>query len=251
MDCIVGMRLMEPQSVDVIVTSPPYNIGIEYGTYHDDKPRNDYLNWMELVAKESKRILKEDGSFFLNIGGTLKDPWIPIDVAERFQRHYILQNTIHWIKAISIPGVATVGHFKPINSRRYHFDCHEYIWHFTKFGDVQLNKVDIGVPYQDKSNIERWKGSNGVDKRDRGNVWFIPYETINKARPHPSPFPQELPDMCIRDHGIKPNMVVLDPFMGIGTTGVACQNLGVNFIGFEIDTGYIQIANKFLGEVPF
>jgi site-specific DNA-methyltransferase (adenine-specific) len=56
--------------------------------------------------------------------------------------------------------------------------------------------------------------------------------------------------MCISDHGIKPNMVVLDPFMGIGTTGVACQNLGVNFIGFEIDTGYIQIANKFLGDAP-
>jgi site-specific DNA-methyltransferase (adenine-specific) len=254
-NCIEGMELMDQKSVDVIVTSPPYNLGIEYNTYQDDKPRIDYLDWMETVAKESKHILKDNGSFFLNVGGSLKDPWIPIDVAERFRRHFTLQNTIHWIKSIAIPkedaGVSTnlkediaVGHYKPINSQRFHHDCHEYIWHFTKNGDVELNKVAIGVPYQDKTNINRWKGTNGSDRRDRGNTWFIPYETIRESRPHPSTFPEKLPEMCIKDHGINKVKLVLDPFMGIGTTAIVCKRLGVNFIGFDIDPHYIEIANE-------
>jgi site-specific DNA-methyltransferase (adenine-specific) len=258
LDCIEGMQLMDQKSVDVIVTSPPYNLGIEYNTYQDDKPRVDYLDWMENVAKESKRVLKDNGSFFLNVGGSLKDPWIPIDVAERFRRHFTLQNTIHWIKSIAIPkedaGVSTnlkediaVGHYKPINSQRFHHDCHEYIWHFTKNGDVELSKVAIGVPYQDKTNINRWKGTNGSDRRDRGNTWFIPYETIRESRPHPSTFPEQLPQMCIKDHGINKVKLVLDPFMGIGTTALACKKLGVDFIGFDIDPHYIEIATERLG----
>ena len=255
MDCLKGLDLMDPRSVDVIVTSPPYNLGIEYNTYQDDKPRIEYLNWMEKVAIESKRILKDNGSFFLNVGGSLKDPWIPIDVANRFRRHYVLQNTIHWIKSIAIlkedVGIdvniredIAVGHYKPINSRHYHHDCHEYIWHFTKNGDVDLDKVSIGVPYQDKTNIIRWKSTNGSDKRDRGNTWFIPYETIRESRPHPSVFPVKLPEMCIKDHGIQNTRLVLDPFMGIGTTAIACLNLRIDFIGFEIDKNYIEIADE-------
>jgi site-specific DNA-methyltransferase (adenine-specific) len=258
LDCIEGMQLMDQKTVDVIVTSPPYNLGIEYNTYQDDKPRVDYLDWMETIAKEAKRVLKDDGSFFLNVGGSLKDPWIPIDVAERFRRHFILQNTVHWIKSIAIPkedaGVSTnlkediaVGHYKPINSQRFHHDCHEYIWHFTKNGDVELSKVTIGVPYQDKTNINRWKGTNGSDRRDRGNTWFIPYETIRESRPHPSTFPEKLPEMCIKDHGIDKVNLVLDPFMGIGSTALACKKLGVDFIGFDIDLHYIEIANERLG----
>lgn len=254
-DCIKGFELLESGSVDVIVTSPPYNIGIDYNTYEDDKPRIEYLDWMETVAKESKRVLKDKGSFFLNVGGTLKDPWIPIDVANRFRRHFVLQNTIHWIKSIAIlkedtgpssniRGDIAVGHYKPINSRRYHHDCHEYVWHFTKNGDVDLDKISIGVPYQDKTNINRWKSTNGSDKRDRGNTWFIPYETIRESRPHPSTFPEGLPEMCIKDQGISNVKLVLDPFMGIGTTAITCIKLGVNFIGFEIDKQYIEIANE-------
>ena len=66
--CIDGMRSMDQKCVDVIVTSPPYNLGIEYNTYRDDKPRVEYLDWIESVAIESKRVLKDNGSFFLNVG---------------------------------------------------------------------------------------------------------------------------------------------------------------------------------------
>ncbi len=252
MDCLKGMKLLDAKSIDVIVTSPPYNIGIQYHSYDDKKPREEYLSWISDVAIECKRILKDDGSFFLNVGGTLKDPWIPMDIAYRLKEEFKLQNMIHWINSIAIPledvgnyphitGDIAVGHYKPINSKRYHHDCHEFIFHFTKHGDVPLDKMSIGVAYQDKSNIERWKSAK-IDKRDRGNTWFIPYKTIKTKRPHPTSFPVKLPTMCIKDHGISKTKKVLDPFMGIGSTAVACIRLDIDYIGFEIDPIYIQEA---------
>ena len=252
MDCLAGMRLLDPKSVDVIVTSPPYNIGILYNTYSDKQPEEQYLNWIYDVAKECKRVLAEDGSFFLNVGGTLKNPLLPLEIAVKLKDLFKLQNMIHWINSIAIPfedvgnynklkGDIAVGHYKPINSNRYHHDCHEFIFHFTKKGTVQLDKLAIGVAYQDKSNIHRWKSSKS-DLRDRGNTWFIPYKTINSARPHPSVFPEKLPMMCIRDHGLDKVRLVMDPFMGSGSTAVACTKLKVDFIGFEIDPEYIEEA---------
>jgi site-specific DNA-methyltransferase (adenine-specific) len=77
-DCITGMRAhLQDKSVDVIVTSPPYNIGVDYGNggYNDSKPESEYLAWIERVGIEIKRVLKDDGSFFLNIGSTPTNPW--------------------------------------------------------------------------------------------------------------------------------------------------------------------------------
>jgi len=254
MDCLEGMNLMEKSSVDVIVTSPPYNIGKPYGNYNDRMPRRKYLRWIEKVALACKRVMKDDASFFLNVGGTLGDPWIPMDIAQGLRKHFVLQNVIIWVKSIAIPkedvgkyphirGDIAVGHYKPVSSRRYHHNCFEYIFHFTKHGKVELDKLAVGVPYQDKSNIGRWKSAK-ADLRDRGNVWFIPYETIKESRPHPSVFPVKLPEMCIKDHGLHKVDLVLDPFMGIGTTAVACIRLGVDWIGFEIDPEYVKIAER-------
>jgi site-specific DNA-methyltransferase (adenine-specific) len=241
--------------MDVIVTSPPYNLSKEYGTYRDKKERNEYLNWLYEIAKLSYSVLRDNGSFFLNIGGTPSDQMLPFEVVYKFKEAgYELQNTIHWIKSISVEkedmgkhnGIRdgySIGHFKPIVSERFLTDLQEYIIHFTKEGDVKLNKRAIGVPYQDKTNIGRWKSAT-VDKRDRGNVWFIPYATIQEGRPHPAVFPEKLPYLCIKLHGVKPNMIVYDPFMGIGTTALACIRLGVNYLGTEIDSEYVKVANE-------
>jgi site-specific DNA-methyltransferase (adenine-specific) len=243
----------EDVRIDVIVTSPPYNINKEYSSYKDNKEREGYLNWLYQIAKLSYLILKDNGSFFLNIGGTHSDPMLPFDVVKKFKEAgYKLQNTIHWIKSISIEkedvGKSngkrhdySVGHFKPIISERYLTDLQEYIFHLTKEGNVKVNKRAIGVPYQDKTNIGRWKSAI-EDKRDRGNVWFIPYPTINEERPHPAVFPEKLPYLCIKMHGIRKDMIVYDPFMGIGTTALACIRLEVNYLGTDIDTEYIKVA---------
>lgn len=252
-DCISGMREnLKEQSVDVVVTSPPYNIGKRYTKHRDNLPREKYLQWMEDVGKEVKRILKNDGSFFLNIGNTPSDQWIAWDVARVLRNQFALQNVIHWVKSIAIEkkdvgkypniiGDIAVGHFKPILSKRFLNDCQEYVFHFTKSGNTQLHKLAIGVPYQDKTNIGRWKGAR-KDKRDRGNTWFVPYETIKSKnqRPHPATFPVKLPEMCIKLHGLGKNMLVVDPFLGIGSSALAANRLGLSFVGFEIDRFYMD-----------
>ncbi len=258
-DCIEGMRqYLDDGEVDVVVTSPPYNIGKNYNVYNDRLPREQYLDWMERVAIEIKRVLADDGSFFLNIGYTNTDPWIAWDVANRIRKHFVLQNVIQWIKSVaiskehikwdpSVPSDVALGHYRPITSKRYLSIMHEYVFHFTKHGDVELNKLAIGVPYQHKSNVWRWKSNKGVDKRDRGNVWFIPYKTVqsnHKERPHPATFPPELPEMCIKLHGVERTNLVLDPFMGIGNTAIAAIRLGVNYIGFDIDPYYVSVAEE-------
>ena len=207
-DCITFMRHQEEGVFDVIVTSPPYNIDKDYGKYNDNRTREEYLDWMEMVARESFRALKNGGSFFLNVGGKPSDPWLPVDVASRFRNIYILQNVIHWIKHISIPryfqdasngghGDVAYGQFMAINSSNYRNQGLEYIFHFSKSGRNELDKLAIGVPYQDKSNARRWNRKE--DLRDRGNVWYIPYDTkVGQARNHmlqPAEFPTELTKM--------------------------------------------------------
>lgn len=241
-DCLSGLRKLDAASVDVVVTSPPYNIGIAYKSYDDRRPRSEYLSWLTEIGHELARVMKAGGSFFLNVGGTGSDPWIVMDVANAFRDIFVLQNHIVWVKSVSV-GDDTVGHFKPISSRRFLNNNHEAIFHFTKTGSVEVDRLAVGVPYKDKSNIGRWQHAK-VDRRCAGNTWFIPYQTVrSKAQKfdHPAGFPVALPERCIRLHGAK-DAVVLDPFMGAGTTLVAAQRLGLAAIGFELDETYAQAA---------
>src|SRR5690606_15585742 len=178
------------------------------------------------------------------------DPWTALDVAQAARGHLQLQNTIHWVKSIAIDKLTggkpdvTVGHYKPINSPRFLNDCHEFVFHFTPQGRTPLDRTAIGVPYQDASNIARWRA--GADnRRCRGNTWFIPYETIqsrDKDRPHPASFPPRVPEQCIRLHGVSRAGLVLDPFMGLGSTAIAAVKLGVDFVGVEMDEYYLREA---------
>lgn len=260
-DCFQGMRELEAESVSLIVTSPPYNLGINYHSYDDSISRDAYLDWIDTWAQLAVAVLAEDGSLFLNVGSSPKDPFIGMDVARRVSRHMLLQNTIHWIKSISIdhpagngiecnPEPVSYGHFKPIQSPRFLNDCHEFIFHFTRTGCVPIDRKAIGVPYTHKSNITRWK-SAGEDRRCRGNAWFIPYKTIwsrERQRPHPASFPEELVEKCIRLQGISRIRQVLDPFSGIGTTPLVCARFGLNCIGYEIDPEYYAVGRDRLDE---
>jgi site-specific DNA-methyltransferase (adenine-specific) len=261
------MSAMGAGSIDVMVTSPPYNIGVPYGRYDDSGSREDYLTWTCEWASQAHRVLSDNGSLFLNLGGKPSDPYGPFEVVMRLRQDcgFHLQNVIHWIKSIVIEetltgpaghnGRATKyvarGHYKPVNSDRYLNSCQEYIFHITKTGLVALDRLSIGVPYQDKSNVSRWS-SAAADKRCRGNTWFIPYDTIrNRAlqRPHPATFPLRLPEMCIRLHGLDRTNTVLDPFMGIGSTAIASVRLGKSVIGYELDPEYFNVSAARMEEV--
>jgi site-specific DNA-methyltransferase (adenine-specific) len=276
-DCLKGMSRLPDESVDLVVTSPPYNLGINYGEYLDRQDRLSYLNWCREWAAQIRRVIKSNGSFFLNVGAAPSNPMLPHEIVMAFRELFVVQNTIHWVKSIAIEdrgsrrpvgdatrgqqtrqrsasrreaarAIRSFGHFKPISSKRFLNDCHEYIFHFTKTGRVELDRLAIGVPYQDKSNIARWRHTRGSDLRCRGNTWFIPYETIqnrDKERPHPATFPVQLAQWCIKLHGVSRIQTMLDPFLGIGNSAVAAQRCGVKkFIGFEIDEAYLAEARR-------
>jgi site-specific DNA-methyltransferase (adenine-specific) len=257
-DCIKGMSRLTNESVDLVVTSPPYNLGIGYSQYSDRRDRQSYLNWCARWAAQVQRILRSNGSFFLNVGSAPSNPMLPHQIVIELTSAsggFFLQNTIHWIKSIAVEDrevdLKSHGHFKPINSKRFLNDCHEWVFHFTKTGRVELDRLAIGVPYQDKSNIARWSHTRGSDLRCRGNTWFIPYETIQsreKERPHPATFPVQLAQWCVKLHGVSRVRTMLDPFLGIGNSAVAAQRCGVKrFIGFEIDEAYLTEAKRRIG----
>jgi site-specific DNA-methyltransferase (adenine-specific) len=256
-DSVEILAELEPATIGVVVTSPPYNLGIKYRTYKDDLPRREYLNWTDRWIRAVSRALAPQGSLFLNVGAKPTDPWIALEVAQVARRRLKLQNTIHWVKSIAIDREAAgstskverdlaVGHYKPINSDRFVNDCHEYIFHFSPAGRTRLDRKAVGVPYQDPSNITRWaRAGEGV--RCRGNTWFIPYETIQsreKDRPHPASFPPKVPEQCVRLHGLDRAGLMLDPFLGLGSSAIAAARLGVNFVGIELDEYYLREAVK-------
>ena len=92
---------MPEASVDVVVTSPPYNLGIAYGRYQDTKAEVEYLDWMEKVSLALRRVMRADASFFLNIAGSSKQPWLPFELIVRLRRHFVLQNHVIWVKSIA------------------------------------------------------------------------------------------------------------------------------------------------------
>jgi site-specific DNA-methyltransferase (adenine-specific) len=254
-DCVKGMSRLPSEHVDLVVTSPPYNLGVRYSKFSDRQDRRSYLLWCRQWAAEVRRILKPSSSFFLNIGSALSNPMLPHEIVIELTSAsggFVLQNTIHWIKSITIQDregdLQSHGHFKPISSPRFLNDCHEYIFHFTKTGRVEIDRLALGVPYQDKSNIARWRHTRGSDLRCRGNTWFIPYETIQsraKERPHPATFPVKLAEWCIKLHGASRVHTMLDPFLGIGNSAIAAKRRGVKrFIGFEIDETYLAEAKR-------
>ncbi len=257
-DSVAGLpRRLAPGSVDVLVTSPPYNLGVEYAAYDDARPREEYLDWIGRLAASVRTVLAPSGSFFLNVGGPPRDPRLPWEISARVEGQLVLQNVIHWVKSIAIDRSAvgsshrlardlTVGHYKPIQSDRYLHGAHEYIFHYTHRGDVPLDRLAVGVPYQDTSNVARWRRASG-GLRCRGNTWFLPYATIRRRRtdrPHPATFPPELPDRCFRLHGLSRIRLAADPFVGIGSSAVAAARLGLPFVGFDVAEEYLAEAAR-------
>lgn len=216
-DCRVWMQEQKPGSIRCVITSPPYNLGVAYAAYQDTQPRADYLKWLDEVFADVKRVLHDDGHFFLNVGYSNVDPWVDFEVAAVGRRHFALQNRITWVKSITIDG-DTFGHFKPVNSPRFLNATNELVFHFTKTGTAAVDRRAVGVPYMWKSNLNKrgrirgrlaklygyrnWRDFDEratrsererldaelqlrvdrlgriEDRRCRGNTWFVPYDTI-------------------------------------------------------------------------
>lgn len=244
-----GIGTENTGTIDIICTSPPYNLKVNYGRYNDDRPRDAYLRWMNEILDELHSVLKRHGSFFLNLGASCRDPWIATDVAVLAREYFTLQNQIIWTKHLTV-GETGIGHVKPINSRRYLNHTFEHLFHFTHQGDVPLDRLAIGVPYTDKSNLNRGSRGKHGDVHCRGNTWYLPYDTVQSREEkggHPAIYPVKLAEWCLKLHGLREGLRVLDPFAGTGTTAVACRNLGVAGLHLELDEAFLPRIRARLG----
>lgn len=212
------------RSVDIIITSPPY------------KDCDGYTHEMMLeVLEHCYRVLKKEGLIFLNFGHLAEDKLRPFKVAFLMEKAgFQINETFVWIK----------NHYKPIQGRRRVNNLTEFVFLGYKEKMPVLDRLSIGVPYADKSNAKRFAGGN--DLKCRGNVWYIPYDTIQKKEQklHNDRFPLQLPLNCLRLANLKPGSIVLDPFAGSGTTLLAAKQLGIDYIGMEKDYEHFETSKE-------
>ncbi len=215
-------------SVDVIVTSPPYNRGKRYHPlYSDLLPETEYRGLLLRIFRECHRVLAPEGAFFLNIGDAAGDQGKSERVVGWAQEAgFVRVQTLVWVKSL-----LGKGHFTPSGRGRSFSNLFEYVFLLAKGRRPRLDVKAVGIPYADKSNIGRY---SEVDLRDAGNVWFVPYNETTGARVkkgHEAPFPVELPWRALRC--VPRAARALDPFAGTGATLRACEALGMEGVGYE------------------
>tara|TARA_B100001250_G_scaffold312761_1_gene274778 strand:- start:87 stop:770 length:684 start_codon:yes stop_codon:yes gene_type:complete len=221
-DCLEVMKELPENSIDLIITSPPYE-DISGAGYKADKKDilflKLYSEYIDKVFFEYKRLLKKNGQLFFNIKSktaqkTLRTPhWL--EFTNAFQQ-LDFKSYIIWKYAGSFDST----------SARFHLD-YEIIYHLSNGNEIYLNK------------------NCGIDD-PLTSVWYVPHNISKKERVHPTQMPIGLADRILKIAS-KENDVVLDNFMGSGTTGVACKNHNINFIGIELNETYFEIAKERIG----
>jgi adenine-specific DNA-methyltransferase len=242
-DCVEGMRDLPPGVIDLTVTSPPYNIGKEYEA---PLPLPAYLDWSERWIKSVHRVTRFNGSFWLNLGyvdieGRARAVPLPYLIWDRVP-FYLIQEIIWHYGA----GVAAKQAFSPRNEK--------FLWYVKSqdsytFNLDEIRDPDVKYPNQKKNGKLKCNplGKNPTD------VWSLPKVTSGSNRSskerteHPAQFPVAVIERIIRASS-NPGDVILDPFMGSGTTALVASKLGRRVIGFELSSRYLEIAARRLEE---
>ncbi|GAB6102288.1 site-specific DNA-methyltransferase [Thermococcus atlanticus] len=227
------LRHIPDQSVHLMVTSPPYNVGKEYD---EDLTLEEYLDFIEEVMREVYRVLVWGGRVCFNVANLGRKPYIPLHayLIERFERiGFLMRGEIIWDKGEAVSGSSTAwgSWMSPVNPVLR--DQHEYI--------IVLSKKSLR-----REKPKEREAVSTIAKEEfleyTRSVWKFPPESAKRVG-HPAPFPEELPYRCIQLYTFKGD-VVLDPFVGAGTTCVAAARTGRHFIGIEINPEYAKIAKK-------
>ena len=235
-DGILETEAIENNSIDLIVTSPPYNVDIKYETYDDRIPYDKYLEFSEKWLKKCYSLTKDDGRLCLNI---------PLDKNKGGQQSVCADLTTI-AKKVGWKYHATIIWNEQNISRRTAWGS----W-LSASAPFVIAPVEVIVVLYKK----RWKKTSGSRKSDilrdeflewTNAVWNFSGESKNRVG-HPSPFPVELPKRCIKLFSFVGD-VVLDPFLGSGTTLIACLETARKGIGVEIDSNYCKLAVKRLKE---
>ena len=277
MDCLEGLKLLDDNSIDCCVTSPPYYGLRDYGVDGQiglENTLEEYIKNLVIVFREVKRVLKDEGTLWLNLGdsyaGSGKVPaslkpkdliGVPWRVAFALQENgWYLRQDIIWHKPNAMPESVkdrpTKAHeyiFLFSKSKHYYYD-YEAIKEPCVNGDPNPPKGSKGVlgnmhqgrRKQDLVGKPQYTGFNARYKpreyRNKRSVWTIPTKPFKEA--HFATFPEKLIEPCILA-GCPVGGIVLDPFMGSGTTAQVALELQRNFVGFELNPKYIEIAGKY------
>jgi site-specific DNA-methyltransferase (adenine-specific) len=223
------MSEIPDNSIHLMVTSPPYNVGKEYD---EDMTILEYLAWLERVWMEVFRLLVPGGRACINIANLGRKPYIPLHVwitESMLRLGFLMRGEIIWNKAASASPSTAWGSWRSASNPTLR-DVHEYILVFSKSAFKRQN------PQQRESTI-----SNEEFLEFTKSVWTFPAEPARKIG-HPAPFPVELPYRLIQLYSFK-NDVVLDPFMGSGQTAIAALKASRHYIGYELNPEYVNLAN--------
>ncbi len=242
MDCLEGMKLLDDRSVDLVVTSPPYNIDLgnnkynknPYNLYNDNREHHDYIEWLRKIFTLTYEKLKSGGRVCINIGDG-KNGAVPThsDIIQMMCNiGYIPMTTIIWNKN-TISNRASFGSYLSPSCPSFPRGF-EFILVFAKENKKLQYKGETDLT---KEEFVEW--TNGL--------WTFAPEKRQKQFGHPAMFPEELPKRLIKMFSWKSALVV-DPFMGSGTTAVACIKTNRKYIGFEISEEYCKIAEKRISE---
>lgn len=239
-DVLDGLSKLPDNSIDLCMTSPPYNCGIDYDSWEDNKPWNEYLDWCRQWLTQMRRVLKPDGRFAINhlveMGIPYKGKKNGIRVSPQIELYKILVDLDLTIAAqpmwadLTRSTLTCWGSWKSASA--------PYI--YNPFEVILVGYKDIWKKIRAKDN----KGEDTISKEDFmkgvGGIWSIRPETQGLTKAN---FPVDLPKMCIELLTFK-NEIVLDPFMGSGTTAIACMETTRQYIGFEISANYHNIAQN-------
>lgn len=241
MDCVEGLQQLDDNSIDLVVTSPPYNVDLgnnkynknPYDLYNDNRSHQNYLGWMKDILYILYRKIKTGGRICINIGDG-KNGSIPTSsdfIQIMVGMNYIPYTHIIWNK--SQVGARTAwGSFNSPSSPSFPTPF-EHILIFAK-GSKKLQYK--GISDLGKQEFIDWSLA----------LWEFPPETRQSKIGHPAMFPEELPKRCIKMLSWV-GAVVLDPFAGVGTTLRVAKQLNRKYIGFEISKDYCEIAKSIIG----
>ena len=222
-----------------MITSPPYNVSKEYD---ENLSLQEYLSLLREVFSEVYRVLVPGGRAVINIANVGRKPYIPLATYVNtimLEIGFLMRGEVIWDKSASAGSSTAWGSFQSASNPCLR-DVHEYILIFSK-GSFSLSRTE-----EEKSEGR----INTIEKQEfidlTKSIWRFPTASAKRIG-HPAPFPIELPRRSIEFYTYAGD-VVLDPFIGAGSTALAAQNTGRFYVGFDISQDYIDLANNRIHE---
>lgn len=228
------MDELPDDSVHLMVTSPPYNVG---KSYDEDLTMDEYRSFIKRVMGEVYRVLVPGGRICFNLANLGRKPYLPMEAhitEDLLSIGFLMRGQIIWDKASSSGGSTAWGSWMSAANPTLR-DVHEYILIFSKdtFSRPKLPGRNPTITREDFLELTK-------------SIWKFPSESAKRIG-HPAPFPVELVRRCIELYTYS-DEVILDPFMGSGSTAIAAMDCERRFVGYEIDEEYIKLFERRLSQ---